>query len=100
MRLANGYETKTTFWEDFTIAEVFGDSAVKDTLNRVFKEWKNDITYVTELAVVTNLKCWQWYERGNDKLSKLYSDYYYKVQDYVYSHFKGEDIDYYFNITD
>lgn len=27
----NGYETKTTFWEDFSIADVFGVSAVKDT---------------------------------------------------------------------
>jgi len=36
----NGYEVKTTFWEDFSIAERFGLSAIQDTFNRAFKEWK------------------------------------------------------------
>ena len=38
----NGYEVKTTFWEDFSIAERFGLSAIQDTFNRAFKEWKED----------------------------------------------------------
>ena len=36
----NGNEVKTTFWEDFSIAERFGLSAIQDTFNRSFKEWK------------------------------------------------------------
>ena len=28
----NGYEPKTTFWSDFTIAELFGVSAMKENL--------------------------------------------------------------------
>ena len=36
----NGNEVKTTFWEDFSIAERFGVSAIQDTFNRAFKEWK------------------------------------------------------------
>ena len=36
----NGYEVQTTFWEDFSIAERFGLSAIQDTFNRAFKEWK------------------------------------------------------------
>ena len=36
----NGNEVKTTFWEDFSIAERFGLSAIQDTFNRAFKEWK------------------------------------------------------------
>ena len=36
----NGNEVKTTFWEDFSIAERFGISAIQDTFNRAFKEWK------------------------------------------------------------
>ena len=36
----NGNEVKTTFWEDFSIAERFGLSAIRDTFNRAFKEWK------------------------------------------------------------
>ena len=36
----NGNEVKTTFWEDFSLAERFGLSAIQDTFNRAFKEWK------------------------------------------------------------
>ncbi len=36
----NGNEIKTMFWEDFSIAERFGLSAIQDTFNRAFKEWK------------------------------------------------------------
>ena len=36
----NGNEVKTTFWEDFSIAERFGLSAIQDTFDRAFKEWK------------------------------------------------------------
>lgn len=36
----NGNEVKTTFWEDFSIAERFGLSAIQDTFKRAFKEWK------------------------------------------------------------
>ena len=27
------YECQTTFWEDFSIAEMFGEEAVRDTLS-------------------------------------------------------------------
>ena len=30
----NGYTVQTTFWEDFTIADRFGLSAIRDTYNR------------------------------------------------------------------
>ena len=36
----NGNEVNPTFWEDFSIAERFGLSAIQDTFNRAFKEWK------------------------------------------------------------
>ena len=39
----NGNEVKkTTFWEDFSLAERFGLSAIQYTFNRAFKEWKED----------------------------------------------------------
>ena len=102
MILPNGYELQTTFWEDFTIADAFGKAAIKDTFKRAFDEWKTDIRYVTELAIVTNLKCWDWYRKGNEEISKIYSDMYYKVRNYVYigKHFTNEERDYYFDLTD
>ena len=34
MKNEYGYEPITTFWDDFSIADVFGASAVKDTYKR------------------------------------------------------------------
>lgn len=96
----NGYETFTTFWQDFSIADVFGTNAVLDTYNRAFAEWKNDYKYLTELVMVLNHKCWQHYYDGNESMSRLYSDLYYKANDYAYDNLKGEELNYYFNVTD
>lgn len=93
-------EFKTTFWTDFSIADRFGKAAVKDTFNRAFKEWRNDVTYVTELAIVTNWKCWQHYEKGHEDLSRLYAELYHKVDGWCRTHLKGEDARYYFEMTD
>lgn len=95
-----GYEQKTSFWMDFSIADRFGDSAILDTYKRAFKEWKSEYEYLTELVLVLNRKCWEWYDKGNQKRSELYSDLYYKASSYAMNHLKGEELDYYFNVTD
>ena len=102
MILPNGQETKTTFWEDFSIADAFGDNAIKGTYKRAFEEWKNDIEYLTELVIILNLKCWYWYERGNESRSRLYSNLYYEADGRVYGIFSGDEekLSYYFNMTD
>lgn len=58
----NGYELQTTFWEDFSIADRFGLSAIKDTFKRAFEGWKDNYKYLTELILVLNHKIWQYYE--------------------------------------
>ena len=47
----NGYEPKTTFWTDFSIADMFGAEGVKDTYNRAKEDWQDSIEYMTELAI-------------------------------------------------
>lgn len=54
--LENGYELQTTFWNDFSIADRFGLSAIQDTFNRAFKEWKENYKYLTELVLVLNFR--------------------------------------------
>lgn len=96
----NGYTTKTTFWEDFSIADAFGLKAIRDTFKNAFENWKDDYIYLTELAMVLNWKCWQHYEQGDSKKSELYSTLFYKVQNYAYSHLKGKELNYYYRTTD
>ena len=95
-----GYEQKTTFWMDFSIADRFGDAAIKDTYKRAFREWKKDHVYLTELAMVLNRKCWEWYGKGNSRRSELYSDLYYETRDYALDHLKGDKLTYYLETTD
>jgi len=94
------YQFKTTFWMDFTIAEHFGIGAVKDTFGRAFKEWRNDVVYVTELALVMNWKCWEHWEKGEHELGEYYSDRYYEVREWCLDNLKGDDLRYYFETTD
>ena len=51
-----GYKPKTTFYEDFSIADRFGIPAVKDTFKRAFEGWKDNHIYLTELVMVLNWK--------------------------------------------
>lgn len=95
-----GYETKTTFWEDFTIADMFGEGAIKDTYNRAFREWKTNLVYVTELVMVLNWKLWQHYENNNREYSKLYDRLWQKTHDWCLNNLKGDDLSYYLNTTD
>ena len=49
-----GYKPITTFWEDFSIADKFGNEAVNDTFKRAFTEWKGNYAYLTEMVNFTD----------------------------------------------
>lgn len=101
MTLPNGYVLKSTFMNDFAIAERFGAQAVKDTFDRAFAEWKDNPTMLAELAVVTNTRCWDTYEKQNDILSGMYSGMYYKCTGYAYDGTKSDAfVSIFFNIVD
>lgn len=95
-----GYKPISTFWEDFCIAEKFGIDAIKDTFKRVSKEWKHDYKMITELTMVMNHKCWHFYHLGNMEYSKLYTAYYYELDEWCGKHLKGKELEYYYQTTD
>ena len=95
----NGYETFTTFWQDFSIADRFGVSAIKDTFKRAFNEWKSDYKYLTELVMVLNWKIWQHYET-NDKYAELYNELWDEADLYAMENLKGDEAAYFFRTTD
>ena len=100
-----GYKQITTFFEDFSIADNFGISAIKDTYNRAFKNWKDNVKYVTELCMVLNWKSWQFAPveqggEGNDVYCDLYIDLYYKLRDWCFDNLKGDDLTYFIRTTD
>lgn len=114
------YNLQTTFASDFDIANRFAVSKlnpepIRDTWQRAFNEWRRDIIYLTDLAIVTNWMSWVMYDNfqkaqqaGNDSAAEffkqageLYADYYYQCRDYAYSDaFTEEEQHYYFECTD
>lgn len=96
----DGYKFKTTFWQDFTIADHFGIEAVKDIYKRAFKEWKNNTEYLTELVLVLNWKIWQHYEQDHHALASLYNTLWEQADNYALDHLKGNDLTYYLNTID
>ena len=94
-----GYKPQTTFWEDFSIADMFGHTAVQDTYNRAFEGWKDDYVYLTELVMVLNHKIWQHYNK-NEQLAVLYNRLWEQADEYAYENLKGEELSYFFRVTD
>lgn len=100
MKELNGYETKTSFFSDFTIADHFGIDAVKDTYERAFKEWKTNVVYLTELVLVLNHKIWEHHHHNNVGLMVAYDTLWKRADDWCMTHLKNDELEYYVQVTD
>lgn len=95
-----GYQPKTTFWMDFSIADKFGKGAVLDTYKRAFEGWKNDPVYLTELVMVLNWKLWEHHDAGNTTLAETYDKLWGAADEYAMDNLTGEDLSYFLSTTD
>lgn len=94
-----GYKPQTTFYMDFSIADNFGNDAIKDTYNREFENWKDNYIYLTEFVLALNWKIWEWYEQDEER-ARLYNGLWEKVRKYAERTLKGEELNYYYMTTD
>lgn len=99
MVLENGYEMTTTFWDDFSIADRFGISAIKDTYKRAFNEWKGNYIYLTELVIVLNHKIWEWYKKDK-RTAEVYNTLWEQADEYACDNLKGEELSFFYRTTD
>lgn len=94
---------KTTFKKDFTIAETYGQEAIRETYERAFNEWKDNVEYLTELVLVINHKSWEWHHKNNKPMSDFYSALYYEADSaalkYLEKH-RPDDLHYYLDTLD
>ena len=103
----------TLFYADFKVAVPFGMNAVKDTFNR--SNYKNrNYKAVTELAVVMNHLCWEYYHRAEEaaqkgikaladkfsKLSEYFTERYNEVCEWVGANFTQEQAQFFWAILD
>ena len=94
-----GYKPKTTFYEDFSIADRFGINAIKDTYKRAFGNWKGNHIYLTELVLALNWKIWEHCET-NDEFAILYDELWRATDQYAVENLKGDELEYYFRTID
>ena len=94
-------ELDTTFFEDFTTAErISWVKWIKWTFSRAMTNWHHSVKYFTELVVALNWKMRGHYEKGNIELSKVYEKLWWEADLYAQEHFKWEDLDYFYRMTD
>ena len=95
----SGYQPMTTFFADLSIAECFGESAIRETYDRVVKEWGDNIEYMTEFVLCLNHKIWQLYE-VDESTARVFDELWRMGAEFVVTHFEGEDLSYYYRVTD
>ena len=78
-----GYKPISTFYEDFSIADIFGINAVKDT----------------QLVMVLNWKIWRWYE-SDEQLARVYNELWKKADSYAMDNLKDDELKYFLRVTD
>ena len=94
-----GYKPISTFYTDFSIADNFGVSAIKDTYKRAFNGWKSDYRMLTELVMALNWKIWEHYGH-NDVYASLYNDLWEKTDEYALDNLKGDEFAYFYRTID
>ena len=93
-----GYKPFTTFYEDLSIADGFGETAIRDTYKRVFKTWSRDYKYITEFIMALNWKAFE--HEQNEAYCRLYSNLYYEARDWAFDNLAGEELQYFIETTD
>lgn len=91
------YVQRTTFWDDFKIADSFGIKGVKDTFKIAFKEWRENVVYLSELALVMYWKLSEHYQKRNDDFYELYKKQYQMILRWGEQKLLGEDYEYFKN---
>lgn len=95
-----GYNELTTFWQDFCIADAFGEKAIRDTYKRGLAYAKTNYKYLTELVMVLNHKIWQHYENNNIAISRVYDELWKTCDTLAQETLKDNELTYYYTTLD
>ena len=95
-----GYTQRTTFWDDFTIAERWGVKAIEDTYKNAFQSWKNDLVFIVELVLVLNWKMLYMDEKHMTEKSVMYYKCWVELSNWCERHLEAGAYEYFINVTD
>ena len=94
-----GFEFESTFWEEFSIAESYGEKGIREHFDLVFPQWKDNLKYIMELVQVLNLKVAVWFGKDDD-LGMTYDELCHKADSYVFENYSKEDLQTYIHTLD
>lgn len=90
----------STFYADFSVADVYGPKAIRDTYARAFGEWKSDYKMLTELVMALNHKIWYWHEYADEEYTELYDGLWREADGWAVDNLKDEELAYFYQVTD
>ena len=95
-----GYKPITTFYQDFSIADMFGTSAIRDTYRNGLETAKAlGYKELTEFVMALNWKIYEHYPE-NCQYANLYNDLWMKAEDFTREYLTGDELLYFFETTD
>ncbi len=97
------YQTQrpeSTFYADFSVADVYGEKSIQDTYNRSFNGWKSNVKMFTEMTAMLNHKLWFWYECGIEEYAQLYDKLWKEADAYGMDNFKDDELKYFLSVLD
>ena len=80
------------FMNDFAIADMFGEEAIRDTYRRAKAEWKHNADYYGSLVMTLNHRLWFHYDSGNEDYARIYDELWRDANESIYELFKGEEL--------
>lgn len=94
-----GFQFESTFWEEFSIAEQYGEKGVKEHFSLVFPQWKDNLKYLMEIVQVLNLKIATWFGK-DDKLGMTYDELWHTSDEYALNNLSKDDLQTYLHTLD
>lgn len=102
-----GYKPVTNYWEQLNQVEKDNKTsenacclAIRKWLTETLEKAQKDYKAYTELVMILNHKCWAHAHFNQNQIGRLYSDLFYKTQDWGYKNLKGEELHYFINTLD
>lgn len=85
-------------------AECYGKNKIEEWAKDQYEAISSDVRAMAAFVTVLNHKCWYWFDKGNEELSKIYSDLYYKYNDlewnWLEAHGTSDEKSWYFDTLD
>lgn len=109
------FKPKYTFYGDFSIADWWGESSIRDTYKNVINSWGGDYEALTEIVMVLNHKSWSFHNkvdshwlgaRCTEEVRKRYIEVYAELYNKADAEFRkryGDNKDamrHYYEVTD